>query len=99
MVTYSGRATTAPLTHDRYRPAHHAPFHWPPDAARQPGVFGRRRLDRIGDRFMEQSAPAVIFAEVDFETGRPGLRIRKSLSAPRGMMKLTLVISNAAKPG
>ncbi|MCP5267479.1 MAG: ATP-binding domain-containing protein [Zoogloeaceae bacterium] len=96
VVTYSGRNNSRLLTHDRIGPHTMRRFTGRYDLLGSPVFSEGDVLIESVYRFKGQSAPAVIFAEVDFET-MDDQAIRKFfVGATRAMMKLTLVISERA---
>ncbi|MDQ5946442.1 MAG: hypothetical protein QG619_1865 [Pseudomonadota bacterium] len=93
VVSYSGRNNSRLLTYDRIGPHTMRRFTGEYDLLGAPVFSEGDVLIESVYRFKGQSAPAVVFAEIDFET-LDDRAIRKFfVGATRAMMKLVLVIS------
>ena len=93
MVTYSGRNNSRLLTYDRIGPHTMRRFTGRYDLLGAPVFSEGDVLIESVYRFKGQAAPAIVFAEVDFETLDDQAVRKLFVGATRAMMKLVLVIS------
>ncbi|HNN07282.1 MAG TPA: ATP-binding domain-containing protein [Azospira sp.] len=93
VVTYSGRNNSRLLTYDRIGPHTMRRFTGEYDLLGAPVFSEGDVLIESVYRFKGQSAPAVVFAEIDFDTLDDKAVRKFFVGATRAMMKLVLVIS------
>jgi hypothetical protein len=93
VVSYSGRNNSRLLTYDRIGPHTMRRFTGEYDLLGAPVFSEGDVLIESVYRFKGQSAPAVVFAEIDFETLDDRAVRKFFVGATRAMMKLVLVIS------
>jgi hypothetical protein len=96
VVTYSGRNNSRLLTYDRIGPHTMRRFTGRYDLLGAPVFSEGDVLIESVYRFKGQAAPAIVFAEVDFETLDDQAVRKLFVGATRAMMKLVLVISEGA---
>lgn len=96
VVTYSGRNNSRLLTYDRIGPHAMRRFTGRYDLLGAPVFSEGDVLIESVYRFKGQAAPAIVFAEVDFETLDDQAVRKLFVGATRAMMKLVLVISEQA---
>jgi hypothetical protein len=93
VVTYSGRNNSRLLTYDRIGPHTMRRFTGEYDLLGAPVFSEGDVLIESVYRFKGQSAPAVVFAEIDFDVLDEKVVRKFFVGATRAMMKLVLVIS------
>ena len=93
VVTYSGRNNSRLLAYDRIGPHTMRRFTGGYDLLGAPVFSEGDVLIESVYRFKGQSAPAVVFAEIDFDTLDDKAVRKLFVGATRAMMKLVLVIS------
>ena len=93
VVTYSGRNNSRLLAYDRIGPHTMRRFTGEYDLLGAPVFSEGDVLIESVYRFKGQSAPAVVFAEIDFDTLDDKAVRKFFVGATRAMMKLVLVIS------
>lgn len=93
VVSYSGRNNSRLLSYDRIGPHSMRRFTGEYDLLGAPVFSAGDVLIESVYRFKGQSAPAVVFAEIDFETLDDRAVRKFFVGATRAMMKLVLVIS------
>ncbi|MCK6406089.1 MAG: NERD domain-containing protein/DEAD/DEAH box helicase [Rhodocyclaceae bacterium] len=93
VVTWAGRNNSRLLSHDRIGPHTMRRFTGEYDLLGAPVFSEGDVLIESVYRFKGQSAPAVVFAEIDFETLDERALRKLFVGATRAMMKLVLVIS------
>jgi hypothetical protein len=96
VVTYSGRNNSRLLTYDRIGPHTMRRFTGGYDLLGSPVFSEGDVLIESVYRFKGQAAPAIVFAEVDFEKLDDQAVRKLFVGATRAMMKLVLVISERA---
>lgn len=96
VVTYGGRNNSRLLAYDRIGPHTMRRFTGAYDLLGAPVFSEGDVLIESVYRFKGQSAPAVVFAEIDFETLDDKAVRKLFVGATRAMMKLVLVISERA---
>ncbi|MGO4579948.1 ATP-binding domain-containing protein [Cupriavidus sp. 2TAF22] len=96
LLSYRGRETSRLLCYDQLGPNKLRSFTGGYDAQGQPVYSQGDVLAESVFRFKGQSAPAIVFAEIDFESmGEKEIR-RLFVGATRATMKLVLVLSERA---
>lgn len=96
LLTYRGRASSRVLSYDQLGPYVLRKFQGTYDGEGRPGYSQGEIMADTVHRFKGQSAPAVVVAEIDFETlGDEEVR-RLFVGATRAAMKLVLVMSERA---
>ncbi|MEN4919350.1 ATP-binding domain-containing protein [Achromobacter spanius] len=96
LLTYRGRDSSRILSYDQLGPYVLRKFQGTYDGEGRPGYSQGEIVADTVHRFKGQSAPAVVMAEVDFETlGDEEVR-RVFVGATRAVMKLVLVVSERA---
>ena len=96
VLSYRGRNQSALFTHERLGPHILRSFTGEYDLLGQPVQKPGNVLLESVYRFKGQSAPAVVFAEIDFETLDDKVVRRLFVGATRARMKLVLVLSERA---
>jgi len=96
LLTYRGRDSSRILSYDQLGPYVLRKFQGTYDGEGRPGYSQGEIVADTVHRFKGQSAPAVVMAEIDFETlGDEEVR-RLFVGATRAVMKLVLVVSERA---
>lgn len=93
VVTYGGRNNAQLLQHDRIGPHSMRRFTGSYDLLGSPVFTEGDVLIESVYRFKGQAAPAIVFAEIDFDSLDDRARRKLFVGATRAMMKLVLVIS------
>ncbi|CAG9183934.1 NERD domain-containing protein/DEAD/DEAH box helicase [Cupriavidus respiraculi] len=96
LLSYRGRESSALLHYDRIGPNHLRSFTGKYDAAGHPVYSEGDVLAESVFRFKGQSAPAIVFAEIDFAELSDNEIRRLFVGATRATMKLVLVLSERA---
>ncbi|MCP2935835.1 ATP-binding domain-containing protein, partial [Salmonella enterica subsp. enterica serovar Typhimurium] len=96
IISWRGREQSELLRHDRLGANALRSFTGQYDLLGQPEYSGGEVLIESVYRFKGQSAPAVILAEIDFETLDERTLRKLFVGATRAMMKLVLVASERA---
>lgn len=96
VVSYSGRNNSRLLAYDRIGPHTMRRFTGGYDLLGAPVFSEGDVLIESVYRFKGQAAPAVVFAEIDFETLDDAAVRKLFVGATRAMMKLVLVVSTRA---
>ncbi len=96
LLSYRGRENSRLLGYDQLGPHKLRAFTGSYDAQGQPVYSHGEVLAESVFRFKGQSAPAIVFAEIDFETMSEKEIRRLFVGATRATMKLVLVLSERA---